>query len=748
MEENKKTKNLKTITLKIYKEHRYLLIPSSQTKIKSKLFFDFENQVIKLNKKPLDKELSTQHFSFFLGVMEIENESFLLLVEEVQELGEIGKDKFYKIVNLRFISTSEDINEKSKKIMYFVTEHYKRNFYFSYTINMTRNCFFHKNEVNYKKFIANYNLIQFLLIKKTMSEWAIPIFQGFYKETELIFDEKKILYTILTKIEQKGKLIKVFSIFKEEDHNFFKIHNFDINLGFDNNVLQNISNYIKNKEKIFLINTYNFSKRQILKNIEFSIRKLSSKFNTLKYLYFFIKDKELETSVDLSKNYGRVNDVRNIYKYFGDSIYIDDFILQKKQGGKFIILSENLFDRTGMFLILELLFEILKYNLNSFGVLDKYYSLDYRNFYRETDFNFVKLGSELFDTLFDYSKTKLYHFFKTENYGLYNIPPDYINYTTFQNFITSSRFFLKHQNIKEKNKKNRLKVLILTYNISGLNPESNINDLEEIFQKIKKKNPDLVILGFQELMELKISYKNLKSMVKPDELVQKWSFLFLEKLSEYNIFHQQNMLGLQTFILVHKKNNKPFLKDFDQIKIGVMNLGTKGATFTVIEINDIYLEFFNIHLSAGYGDEARKNRKDDLNAILNFKKENLFLKNIDYSFIFGDSNFKVNASKQEIINVFRQKMNCYRFFSDREEGNFYLDNNNFEYKESEIEFPPTYKYNHKKQCFHDSERTPSWTDRIFYNSKLGNKIDILEYDYIRIFISDHFPVYMVCDIYY
>ena len=745
---NKKTKNLKAITLKIYSEHRYLLIPSSQTKIKSKLFFDFENQVIKLNSKPPEKALSSQYYSFFLGVMEIQNESFLLLVEDVQEVGEIGKHKFYKVVNLRFISTTESVNQQSKKIMNFIIEHYKRNFYFSYTVNMIENSFFNKNEKDDKKFIANYNLIKFLLIKKTMTEWAIPIFQGFFQETKLIFDEEIILYTIITKNEQNGELIKVFSIFKIQNSSYFKIHYFDISLGHNKNFFQSIYEKIKNKERIFLINTYHFSKRPILKEIELTVRKLSSKFDTLKYLYFFLKYKELENSLDLDKNYGRINDVKNIYKYFGDSVFEDDFDFKKQQLGQFIILSETNFDRSGIFLILELLFEILKFNLDSFGVLNNSYSLNYKNFYRQTDFNFVKLGSELFDTLFDFSKTKFYDFFKAENYGIYNLPPDYINYRTFQNFISSSKFFLKDRinNQQKKTQTHKLNILILTYNISGLNPQLNTEDLQHIFEKIKQKNSDIVILGLQELMELKISYKNLKSMVKPDDLVQKWQFLFLEKLNQYTLFHKQNMLGLQTFILV-KKNLKPTLKNFDQVKMGVMNLGTKGATFTVIEINNIFLEFFNIHLSAGYGEEARNNRKEDLNAILNFRKENLFLNNIDYSFIFGDTNFKVNASKSEVINAFRQKINCYRFFSDREEGNFYLDNYNFEYKETEVIYPPTYKYNHKKQTFHDSERTPSWTDRIFYNSDRNNKIDILEYDYIRIFISDHFPVYMVCDVY-
>ena len=46
------------------------------------------------------------------------------------------------------------------------------------------------------------------------------------------------------------------------------------------------------------------------------------------------------------------------------------------------------------------------------------------------------------------------------------------------------------------------------------------------------------------------------------------------------------------------------------------------------------------------------------------------------------------------------------------------------------------------------ERTPSWTDRICYHKQFDTKMKIIEYNSMEVYISDHHPVYLVCDIDY
>ena len=58
--------------------------------------------------------------------------------------------------------------------------------------------------------------------------------------------------------------------------------------------------------------------------------------------------------------------------------------------------------------------------------------------------------------------------------------------------------------------------------------------------------------------------------------------------------------------------------------------------------------------------------------------------------------------------------------------------------ESEISFPPTYKYVKETNFYNVSKRIPSWTDRILF--KKGGNIRPILYDRVDINLSDHKPV--------
>ena len=60
-------------------------------------------------------------------------------------------------------------------------------------------------------------------------------------------------------------------------------------------------------------------------------------------------------------------------------------------------------------------------------------------------------------------------------------------------------------------------------------------------------------------------------------------------------------------------------------------------------------------------------------------------------------------------------------------------------------FPPTFKYNAKTFEFHESNKTPSWTDRIFFKL-IGNDFNIFDYSSCSIYLSDHFPVFLFCEL--
>ena len=62
----------------------------------------------------------------------------------------------------------------------------------------------------------------------------------------------------------------------------------------------------------------------------------------------------------------------------------------------------------------------------------------------------------------------------------------------------------------------------------------------------------------------------------------------------------------------------------------------------------------------------------------------------------------------------------------------------YDVDESEINFPPTYKYVKGTSFYNLSKRVPSWTDRILF--KKGGKIRTILYDRVSIHFSDHKPI--------
>ena len=66
-----------------------------------------------------------------------------------------------------------------------------------------------------------------------------------------------------------------------------------------------------------------------------------------------------------------------------------------------------------------------------------------------------------------------------------------------------------------------------------------------------------------------------------------------------------------------------------------------------------------------------------------------------------------------------------------------------QFKEGNINFIPTYKYDKGSQNFDTSrkQRIPAWTDRVLFRSAANDKIKLLEYTSIPgVNFSDHKPV--------
>lgn len=157
-----------------------------------------------------------------------------------------------------------------------------------------------------------------------------------------------------------------------------------------------------------------------------------------------------------------------------------------------------------------------------------------------------------------------------------------------------------------------LSVFILSWNIGGFKP-SNLDLVDLNFLNFENYgNPDIVAVGFQEVVNL-----NMKNMMSTnnDKLVSLWENIIttnLNKIDKYFVVASQNLIGCLLVVFV-KENVKDRIKkvDTDLISLGLAGkLGNKGAVLIKLEIDDTAICFTNCHLQAG-----SKNFEDRINNI-------------------------------------------------------------------------------------------------------------------------------------
>ena len=166
-------------------------------------------------------------------------------------------------------------------------------------------------------------------------------------------------------------------------------------------------------------------------------------------------------------------------------------------------------------------------------------------------------------------------------------------------------------------------------------------------------------------------------------------------------------------------------------------------------------------------DEKDKDEKDNNNININIYKSNEENNNKDnkdnidnkhtgtHSDIVAleTSNKEDNEEEKNFENIFYQideKIFMKYFGNDYykfDQLNIFKEElKQYDIKEDSINFPPTYKYIKKTNCYNLTKREPSWTDRILY--KQNNFIKCIIYDRINIHYSDHKPVFAIFDINY
>ncbi|KAI4226175.1 MAG: hypothetical protein L6R36_003356 [Xanthoria steineri] len=329
-----------------------------------------------------------------------------------------------------------------------------------------------------------------------------------------------------------------------------------------------------------------------------------------------------------------------------------------------------------------------------------------------------------------------------------------------------------------------IEALVMTWNAGASTPaglrygEGHPNILRLILPT--GKAPDLLVFGFQELVDLEDKKLTAKTLFKGSRRkdggdqehmssqYRDWRDHLVRSIEDhmpanesYAVLHTASMVGLFSCVFV-KASNRPRISSVHgvEIKRGMGGLhGNKGALIVRFRFDDSSICLVNCHLAAGQTQTMHRN--NDIAAILESFAlpaeqdstlcSNSFVAGGDGSMVLdheicilnGDLNYRIDTMSRDVVlkaihNNHLSKLleRDQLLVSRRKNPTFGLK----AFVESPITFDPTYKYDVGSDVYDSSEkhRAPAWCDRILYRGP--GKIKQMDYRRHELRISDHRPV--------
>jgi hypothetical protein len=324
--------------------------------------------------------------------------------------------------------------------------------------------------------------------------------------------------------------------------------------------------------------------------------------------------------------------------------------------------------------------------------------------------------------------------------------------------------------------------LVMTWNAGASKPTHLRQEQERnFFRDLLQTPPDLLVFGFQELVDLEDKKVTAKSFFKKHKKkdpatdlehmshqYRAWRDHLVRVLDEchpnegYTLLHNADLIGLFTCIFV-KTSERKRIRDVSaaKIKLGMGGrYGNKGALVVRFFMDDSSLCFINCHLAAGQTQTMHRN--NDVAAIMEAEAlprnrspsdcAAFFVGGGDGSMILdheicilnGDLNYRIDAMPRNTVIEAVKQGNLTKLL-DRDQLLLSRKRNpGFRlraFNEAPISFAPTYKYDVGTDNYDTSEkkRSPAWCDRLLYRG-LGRikQMDYRRHEGIR--VSDHRPV--------
>ncbi|KAE8440965.1 hypothetical protein EG329_006154 [Mollisiaceae sp. DMI_Dod_QoI] len=332
---------------------------------------------------------------------------------------------------------------------------------------------------------------------------------------------------------------------------------------------------------------------------------------------------------------------------------------------------------------------------------------------------------------------------------------------------------------------NPIKTLVMTWNAGASTPyhlQHSDQDASFFRNLIQGSgSPDILVFGFQELVDLEDKKQVTKSFFKskkkdPSEQehmshqYRDWRDFLTRTLDDYmprdelyHLLHTASLVGLFTCIFV-RASLRERIKSLSaaEVKRGMGGtLGNKGALVIRFLLDDTSLCFINCHLAAGQ--TQTKDRNADITAILegpifpaerdHSVRQDSYIGGGDGTMILdheicvlnGDLNYRIDTMGRDTVVSAVRSNNLTKLLerdqllaSKRKNPWFKLRS----FSEMPITFAPTYKYDVGTDNYDTSEkkRSPAWCDRVMYRGRDNNRVKQLHYRRHEVRVSDHRPV--------
>ena len=294
-----------------------------------------------------------------------------------------------------------------------------------------------------------------------------------------------------------------------------------------------------------------------------------------------------------------------------------------------------------------------------------------------------------------------------------------------------------------------IRILVGTFNLNGkaggiqhdltpwLNPRTS-----RPFQE-----PEIVVVGFQELVEL-----SPQQIMSTDPVRrQAWEQAVRHTLNheantppkeEYVLLRSGQLVGAALMIFVKTK----VLKSIKNVegsakKTGMSGIaGNKGAVAIRMDYGNTGLCFVTAHLAAGFANYEERNRDyQTISQGLHFQR-NRSIEDHEAIIWAGDFNYRIGLSDEK-VRRFAKAGDLDNLYQNDQLNLQMVAGRTFPfYAESRITFLPTYKYDNGSDDYDTSEkaRIPAWCDRVLRKGDILKQID---YTTAPLRFSDHRPVY-------